>query len=69
MKFIDIAIIVLSVIAVAVVVYFAFIRRKEHCSGCPYKKQCKSAIGECEVKPVDDINKDEKPEEENKEKE
>lgn len=40
MKFIDILIIAISVLLIALVVYFAFIKKKEHCTGCPYKKRC-----------------------------
>lgn len=40
MKFIDIVIIAISVLLIALVVYFAFIKKKEHCTGCPYKKRC-----------------------------
>lgn len=58
MKTIDIIIIILSVIFVALVVYFAFVRKKDHCSGCPYKKKCNNqsceATGETDEKKDDE---------------
>lgn len=40
MKLADIIIVAVSVLLIALVVYFAFIKKKEHCTGCPYKKRC-----------------------------